>query len=189
MKSFSGKPFPQHETEITTLRRLMVSMDCQSYLEIGARYGDSFHFLASALPKASRAVAVDMPGGPWGKGESLPFLRKAEASLNRSAIRASLILGDSRDPQVIVETAQRGPFDAVFIDGDHSPEGVRADWENYGPLGVKIVVFHDIVADQRAGKRGGKFGVGALWRELKEEHSYVEIAGKDSPMGIGVILL
>lgn len=54
--------------------------------------------------------------------------------------------------QPSVEFAERwvntnGPalIDLVFIDGDHSPEGVRADWEAFSPL-VRVgglVLFHD----------------------------------------------
>lgn len=39
------------------------------------------------------------------------------------------------------------PIDFLFIDGDHSPEGVRYDWETFEPL-VKvngIIAFHDIL--------------------------------------------
>jgi predicted O-methyltransferase YrrM len=47
-----------------------------------------------------------------------------------------------------------GPVDLVFIDGDHSPEGCREDWEvwhrHVGPGGA--VSFHDA----RAGHAGGR---------------------------------
>ncbi|MDQ6806342.1 MAG: class I SAM-dependent methyltransferase, partial [Actinomycetota bacterium] len=46
-----------------------------------------------------------------------------------------------------------GPVDLVFVDGDHSPEGCREDWEvwqhHLSPRGA--VAFHDA----RAGRPGG----------------------------------
>ena len=62
---------------------------------------------------------------------------------------------------------QHGPYDLVFIDGDHSPAGVRADWQNYGPM-ARLVAFHDIDAEH--GKltpaRLADYGVHQLWTEL-----------------------
>jgi hypothetical protein len=46
-----------------------------------------------------------------------------------------------------------GPVDLVFIDGDHSPEGCREDWERWHPHVAPggAVAFHDA----RAGRAGG----------------------------------
>lgn len=191
MESFSGKKFPQNKVEIETLAAIMASLRCASYLEIGSRFGDSFYYLSSRLGAGGLAVSVDLPGSVWGNEKSEPYLLAAVKALKstRHGVNASALLGDSRDPQIIAEAASRGPFDAVFIDGDHSFEGVRADWESYRPLARKLVAFHDIAADRQPGKKGSKFGVGKLWRKLKAKHSHVEIIGKGSPMGIGVVIL
>lgn len=57
----------------------------------------------------------------------------------------TLIEGDSTDPEIIEKAAAAGPFDFIFIDGDHVYETVKADWENYSKL-VRpggAVGFHD----------------------------------------------
>lgn len=189
MQSFSGKSFPQREFEIEALRRVMVEVGCLSFLEIGSRYGDSFHFLAGSLPPGSKALAVDLPGSVWGNPGSDEFLRRSVAAVGKRGVQADVIFGDSTDAQIIVEVEQRGPWDVVFIDGDHTEAGVRSDWKEYGRKAKRICAFHDIVADQRAGRKAPRFGVGGLWRELRETHRFMEFVDKDSPMGIGAVFL
>jgi predicted O-methyltransferase YrrM len=75
-----------------------------------------------------------------------------------------------------------GPFDLVFIDGDHRYEGVKADWENYGRLG-KVVVFHDIVRHPDGARNAPQ--VWRLWQELEGNKS--QFIGPDSLMGLGVV--
>jgi hypothetical protein len=38
---------------------------------------------------------------------------------------------------------KQGPFDAVFIDGDHKADGVRQDWEFAKSLDPRTIFFHD----------------------------------------------
>jgi predicted O-methyltransferase YrrM len=54
-----------------------------------------------------------------------------------------LIWGDSTAAEVIEKLMALGPFDAIFIDANHTSLIVEKDWANYGPMG-RIVAFHDI---------------------------------------------
>jgi predicted O-methyltransferase YrrM len=59
---------------------------------------------------------------------------------HRLGLRVNLIVGDSRTVEV-----DTGEVDLVFIDGDHSYEGVRSDFERFGKR-VRIggaVLFDD----------------------------------------------
>lgn len=94
---------------------------------------------------------------------------------------------NSHNPDV-VKTVGQVKYDFLFIDGDHSEQGVRKDFEMYSPLVRKggIIVLHDVIytsADPLAPVQ-----VKPLWEELKLKYPYVEIKTKDST-GIGVIFI
>lgn len=73
---------------------------------------------------------------------------------------AEVHLGDSHTLFAKRWAELRGPFDFVFIDGDHTYEGVKLDWAWYGPLG-KTVAFHDINLTENA------HAVPRAWGEIK----------------------
>lgn len=149
--------------------------DVKSYLEIGARHGDTFHTVVKSL--GCRGLAVDLPGGPWGS-RSKEALEKVVDELN-----ADLILGDSCE--VVEQVKSLGPFDAVLIDGDHRYQAVKRDFYNYM---CPITALHDI--DGRGLVCGPyKMGVPEFWDEIKVNYKHEEIIdpSDDRPMGIGVI--
>ena len=87
-------------------------------------------------------------------------------------------------------------LDFLFIDGDHSFEGVSKDHQLYSPL-VRpggVIAFHDIVPDFRT--RYGTptprnvGGVPVFWNELKSPHTdvceLIEDPAQDG-YGIGVL--
>jgi hypothetical protein len=57
---------------------------------------------------------------------------------------------------------QEGPFDLALIDGDHSEQAVRRDWESIRPH-ARVVAFHDIVDSLSP-------GVATVWAEVREHH-------------------
>ena len=78
-------------------------------------------------------------------------------------------------------------LDYLFIDGDHSYAGVKADFEQYGPLVKKggLIAFHDI-ADGLPENVGG---VPRFWNELKHQFRNQEFIAdpKQGGWGIGVL--
>ena len=103
----------------------------RSYLEIGARHGGTFLVQAETLRRVNpgfvRAVAVDLIDQP-------PLLTEFEYRQEDTRLDSfKAWVGDQF-------------FDVVFVDGDHSYEGVKDDAK--ATVGrCNIQVFHDISSD------------------------------------------
>lgn len=186
--TFSGAPAVQVESELSALIDFFKRNSVTSYLEVGCGRGDTFHEIVRSLPSGSKAVAVDLPQAGWGLSGSESQLEAAAADLRLMGYDVRLIFGSSRDESVIMAAAEFGPFDAVFIDGDHTIEGVTADWQNYGHMG-NIVAFHDIADSMRPNALREKIEVPVFWRRLKDiwGEKTAEFVERGSTMGIGVL--
>ena len=105
------------------------------------------------------------------------------------------INSNSRFPEVIyiIKKLLKGrSIDFLFIDGDHSYEGVKADFEIYSPL-VKeggLIAFHDIIWDKKSNNDNWSGEVYRFWQEIKGNYDYKEFVEdhEQSGFGIGVII-
>jgi len=126
-------------------------------VELGVYEGSSAVVLCRTLGPEAELHLVD----PFidATGWALRPGAKASATATRLAVRRAA-LGNGPRVRWYLERSQDvgrgwggGPVDLVFIDGDHSPEGCREDWEvwqhHVAPGGA--VAFHDA----RAGRPGG----------------------------------
>ncbi len=172
---YRDKPL-QNQREFNEFLDILKFENVKSYMEIGSMYGGSLWKVAHALPKGSRVVSVDYA---IDTPEARPHLEACIAELRNEGYDAHLVFGDSTDPDTIAKTSWLGPFDCVFIDGAHTLEGVRADWDNYGPMG-RLVGFHDIAWNDtwRSKVPGRPFkamGVPQVWNEVKANYRHVEL--------------
>lgn len=180
----------QNPSEIEALYQRVIKLKPKRVLEIGTSRGGSLYLWCQAADPDATLISVDMPGGAFGGSYPVcrePFYR-AFACHDQ---KVELIRADSHDPVTLdaVRNALGGePVDFLFIDGDHRYEGVKADYEMYGPL-VRpggLIGFHDIVArpDQP------DIEVPRYWEELKAMHPTEEIIGPSGSgriIGIGLI--
>lgn len=187
LKTFSGESAVQIEYELDSFLNLIKRYGAKSYLEVGVGRGDTFHAVVSALPIGSRAVAVDLPAARWGFADGKHYLDRAIDDLRDKGYDVRLIEGDSKDIDIIEKAHDVGPFDIVFIDGDHSYDGVKSDWDNYGHLG-EIVAFHDISYEKNENHPWGGIDVKKFWDEIKRGKTFIEFVESEGNMGIGIII-
>lgn len=76
--------------------------------------------------------------------------------------------------------------DFLFIDGDHSYDGVMDDWSNYSQLMAKgsVVIFHDCCYHSEGTEEADVF-----WNMIKKDKNYIEVKSTPTSTGIGIILL
>lgn len=179
----------QVESEISSFLDRISALDARVIVEIGTAKGGTLLLLArSAHPRAT-LISIDLPDGNFGEGYPvwrIPIYRRfALPTQALTLIRADSHLGSTRER---VETALEGrQIDLLFIDGDHTYEGVRRDYEDYAPL-VRpggLIAFHDIVE----GPPEAVGGVPRFWKELHERIGGEEIVADRSQGACGIGLI
>lgn len=180
----------QNKAELEHFTRLLLKEGVRSYLEIGCKFGGSVWYIANRLPIGARIVGVDLPHGDTSFKESQAPLEHCFAQLRKRGFDAHLIIGDSTDAKVIEKVYALGPYDAAFIDANHTVTYVRQDWMNYSKI-VKLIAFHDINFFRAGGMPKGKkpIEVPQIWNEIKNAYRYVEIKHDIQDNGIGILWL
>lgn len=122
----------QDKTEMWELCQRLAKLNPQKGLEIGNACGGTTFFWQALAPLV---VSIDLEPVGSTDGEFSPDRTKD----------VTFILGDSHAQETLRQAEEFAPYDFLFIDGDHTREGVRLDYEMYSPLVRKggIVAFHD----------------------------------------------
>lgn len=192
----------QSRREITELLRLLEETPPRVVLEIGTATGGTLYLFSRVAAPDALLVSLDLRHGPFGGG--YPVWRKPlYRSFATRRQRVELVGGDSHAPATLEAIRRLGaePIDLLFIDGDHTYAGVKADFEMYSPLVAPdgIIALHDIVpaandTDSCRGTDdpGHSYRVGDVpqfWAELRARtpvREFVENWDQGS-FGIGVI--
>lgn len=142
-----NNPYAQQERfEFDTWMALLATFKPRRYLEIGSCYGHTIEMTLKACPTIESFVSVDLGEIMVGDKPEDSGVVLAERCLRLHATRGydyTLVRGNSHHVESREQVEKLGPFDVVFIDGDHTYAGVGLDWNYYGKL-APIVAFHDI---------------------------------------------
>jgi cephalosporin hydroxylase len=156
-------------------------------IEIGSMFGET---LRPLIAVAEHVISVDylLPEQDSRRIGQLNGREMSSDFAKMMGTRLDIISGDSHDPAIfkrVKECITEAPS-ILFIDGDHTYNGVKMDFEMYGPL-VKeggIIAFHDIIPNPQF----GDIQVPAFWNEIKNNYPYREFCEYDNQWGIGVIV-
>jgi predicted O-methyltransferase YrrM len=180
----------QIKEEFVELLKIFKDLNSKYILEIGTADGGSLFCFCKLAQDNATIISIDLPGGKFGGGYpewKIPIYQ-AFAKENQ---KLYLLRKDSHSQKTLEEVKKilnGNQLDFLFIDGDHSYEGVKKDFEMYSPLVRKggIIAFHDIV------KHPPETGceVERLWKEIKNSFNFKELI-KDINQnwaGIGILI-
>jgi cephalosporin hydroxylase len=161
----------------------------RTVVEIGTANGGTLLALCRLADEHGTIVSIDLPGGRFGGGYSAWRMSLYQAFGTRSQ-KIELLRGDSHSSAMFGKLKQilaGRPVDFLFIDGDHTYDGVKRDFELYSPLVARggMIGFHDIAPVSPP----GDYGVRRLWEELKPIHTWHEIIADPNQWGYGIGLL
>jgi predicted O-methyltransferase YrrM len=179
----------QKPRELSQILWLVEEQRPKSVLEIGSAAGGTLYCWCRLADPGAMIVSIDLPGGSHGGGYTPERAEEMHSLFPKDGQRLHLIQGDSHEQQTFAELEGHldgTQLDFVFIDGDHTYEGVKQDFEMYSPLvrpggiiGVHDICTHPPEADCHVDK---------FWHEVRDRYRHKEFMSRPHDWGgIGVV--
>jgi cephalosporin hydroxylase len=181
----------QKTSEILHLIEIIGRLKPKAICEIGAAGCGTTFLLAQAAAEDATIIALD-----------LAFNASRKAALETFALPDQRLLcleADSHSPEtarLVAEKLEGRSLDVLYLDGDHSYDGVRRDFELYRHLvsAGGMIVFHDIVPDYKTRygieTTSDTGGVPKFWQEIKTSWKHAQEVVEDYEQdgyGIGIL--
>ncbi len=180
----------QLKEEFIELLKIFQKQKPKYIMEIGTANGGTLFCYLKLAPNNSTIISVDLPEGNFGGG--YPEWKKPIYQTFKKENQRLHLLREDSHKQVTLEKVKQilgnNQLDFLFIDGDHSYEGIKRDFEMYSPLVKKggIIAFHDVAPKGEAEFTGG---VKYFWKKIKDNFDSRELIKdlEQTGYGIGVI--
>lgn len=158
----------------------------RAMLEIGTYNGGTLFLFSRVLSPDAVMLSLDLPGGDFGGG-SPEWWESVMRKFTHHKQEIRFIRADSHSPATLKKLSEMlngRLLDFLFIDGDHSYEGVKRDFGAYSPLVTDggLIAHHDV-------NEHLEYGVRKFWDEVKTRYDYEEIINDHSVQGYGIGIL
>ncbi len=186
---FSFKPV-QLRSEITELLNILQKRNIHAMLEIGTDSGGTLFLFSHVSAPDAKIISINLPWSTLNE-YCMRYRNILYKNFATQRQQMNLLTENSHEQATLTKThklLKGNKLDFLFIDGDHSYDGVKQDFEMYAPLVRKggVVAFHDIAMAPESKSNP----VYKYWMELRAKHGNrsSEIVHSDR-YGIGVIYL
>jgi cephalosporin hydroxylase len=158
----------QNHIEILKATEFVKNLGITNFIEIGTDQGGTFAIWSKVSANDGIRISVDLPHGEFGRDDY--DVKQRDKYLKSLGSNVHTIHGSSHDEEIKsqVKKLLNGTLvDFLFIDGDHTYEGVKQDYEMYLEF-VKPggwIGFHDIKDTEF--HRNANCRVDILWDELQ----------------------
>jgi predicted O-methyltransferase YrrM len=178
----------QIKEEMISFLKLINTYNLKRFLEIGTSNGGTLFAVSRVIDDNATIVSIDLSYDKlWGifNIKLYNYLGKKEQKLHFFELDSHNLNTLSKIKSIF----NNEDIDLLFIDGDHSYDGVKMDFEMYSPLVKKggIIAVHDIAIHSQE----SSCEVKRFWDEIKEKYNYIEYINnpKQGCCGIGVLKL
>ena len=172
--NIDGYQVQQHKEELEFIISHVLGKT--NYMEIGVFGGGTFNYVSKHIK--GKHIAVDMK-----------IEEAVQERLKQTVKNCHIVIGDTHDYKTVkeVKTVLNGEtVDVLFIDGDHSAEGVERDYQMYKQFVSNngLIFFHDIIKSEFHTKH--KCFVDVFWDKAPNPKYSISVSNEWG--GVGMII-